>query len=260
VRAGSHTLRVEAEGTYPYQSDITLADGENRSADVPLEKVAAPRVPGAPAETSPGVELGLTGGPGIKLRGDRPWMTTLRLDVGVRAGWAVDFGLYAEYGLLDASGTCGTDAHGASPSSPLDLSVRNSFSSCWYAKAGLHLMVHFLPAHALDPWIAVEPGGRVTFYDFASYDPLAATTTRTTTKLPAFDVGARIGLDWHPARSFRPWAAGVYGGVVYTPVANENPATNAGNDDNAPPGVHNPGINPVQYWSVSFGLRTSLAF
>lgn len=257
LKSGGHTLRVEAEGTHPYQSEVVLSDDENRSIDVPLEKVAAAA---PPVETSPGFELGVTSGPGIKLRGDRPWMTTVRVDLGLRAGWAVNFGLYAEYGAIDASGTCGTDAHGASPSSPLDLSVRNSFDSCWYAKAGFELLVHFLPAHAFDPWIAVDPGGRLSFYDFASYDPLVGTTTRASTKLPALDVGGRVGLDWHPVASFRPWAVGLYGGLAYTPIANENPATNAGNNENSPPGVHNPGINPVQYYSAFFGVRSSLSF
>jgi hypothetical protein len=187
-------------------------------------------------------------------------MNDLRLDLGVRIGWAVALGLFAEYGTIDASGTCGTDAHGASPSGPLDLSVRNSFSSCTFARAGLQLGVHFLPAHAIDPWILVEPGGRMTFYDVASYDPLTGTTSRTSAQLPAFDVGARAGVDAHPVKAFRPWAIGLFGSLVYTPIANENPVPNAGNDANAPAGIHNGGINPVHYFSVFFGLRSSLAF
>jgi hypothetical protein len=209
---------------------------------------------------SPGFEMGLTGGPGIKLRGDDPWMTSVRLDIGLRLGWAANFGVYAEYGAIQASGTCGTDAHGPAPSTPFDLSVRNSFDSCTYAKAGLELLIHFLPAHAVDPWIAIDPGARLTFYDFDSYDPLAGTSTHSNKQLPALDVGGRVGLDWHPAPSFRAWAVGAWGGLVYTPLADENPARNAGDNDNAPPGVHNGGINSVQYWSVTFGLRSSLAF
>jgi len=187
-------------------------------------------------------------------------MNTVRLDVGLRLGWPVKLGFYAEYGVIDASGTCGTDAHGASPTQPLDLSVRSSFQSCTFAKAGLELAIHFLPAHAIDPWIAVEPGARMTFYQLTSFDPLSGTTTKTSSSLPAFDVGGRVGVDWHPARSFRPWAVGLYGSLVYTPIANENPATNAGNDTTAPPALHNGGINPVQYFSVFFGLRSSLTF
>jgi hypothetical protein len=248
---------VEADGMRAYQSEVVLTDDENRSVDVPLERIL---VQAAAAPTGPGFELGLSGGPGVKLRGDQPWMNTVRLDVGLRLGWPVNLGFYAEYGAIDASGTCGTDAHGPYPSQPLDLSVRNSFQSCTFAKAGLQLAIHFLPAHAIDPWIAVEPGARLTFYDFNSFDPLSGSTSKTSSALPALDVGGRVGVDWHPVRSFRPWALGLYGSLVYTAIANENPATNAGNDSTAPPGVHNGGINPVQYFSVFFGLRSSLTF
>jgi hypothetical protein len=257
LHSGGHTLRVEAEGMRAYQSEVVLADDENRSVDVPLEKVYVP--PPAPV-TGPGIEMGLSDGPGIKLHGDHPWMNTARFDVGFRIGWPVKLGLYAEGGTIDASGSCGTDAHGPYPSQPLDLAVRNSFQSCDYAKAGLELGIHFLPARAVDPWISVEPGARLTHYDFASFDPLDGTTRQTSTALPAFDVGGRLGVDWHPVASFHPWAVGVFGSVVYTVIANENPATNAGNDANAPPGIHNGGINPVSYFSVLFGLRSSLAF
>src|ERR1019366_2554775 len=195
LRSGTHTLRVEAVGMRPYQSEVVLADDENRSVDVPLERLL-PRQPAA--RRGRGFELGLSGGPGVKLRGDQPGMNTVRLDVAVRLGWPVKLGLYAEYGVIDASGACGTDAHGPSPTQPLDLSVRNSFQSCTFAKAGLELAIHFLPAHAIDPWIAVEPGARMTFYDFTSFDPLSATTARTSSGLPALDVGGRVGVDWHP--------------------------------------------------------------
>ena len=47
---------------------------------------------------------------------------------------------------------------------------------------------------------------------------------------------------------------------MYTVIANENPATNAGDDTTSPPALHNAGINSVQYFSVLFGLRSSLAF
>jgi len=257
LRSGGHTLRVEADGMRPYQSEVVLADDENRSVDVPLEKLLV-QAPGA--TTGPAFELGLSGGPGVKLRADDPWMNTVRLDVGLRLGWPVNLGVYAEYGVIDASGTCGTDAHAASPTQRLDLSVRNSFQSCTFAKAGLQLAIHFLPAHAIDPWIAVEPGARLTFYDFTSFDPLSASTSHSSSSLPALDVGGRVGVDWHPVRSFRPFALGLYGSLVYTAIANENPATNAGNDTAAPPALHNGGINPVQYFSLFFGLRSSLTF
>ncbi|HEY8091268.1 MAG TPA: PEGA domain-containing protein [Polyangiaceae bacterium] len=257
LKSGGHTLRVEADGMHPYQSELSLSDGENRSVDVPLEKVVAPA---AAVEMAPGVEIGITGGPGVKLHGDHPWMTTVQADLGLRLGWVTNFGVFAEYGSIDASGNCGTDAHAASPTSAVDLSVRNSFHSCQYLEAGLQLLIHFLPAHAFDPWIAGQTGARLTFFDFSSFDPLGGSTSHTVTRLPAFDVGGRVGLDWHPVQGFRPWAIGAYASVVYTAIANENPATNAGNDSNAPPATHDPGVSSVSYFSVLFGARTSLAF
>jgi hypothetical protein len=257
LRSGGHTLRVEADGMRAYQSEVVLADDENRSVDVPLERIY---VPAPPAATGPSFEMGLSGGPGVKLRADHPWSNSVRLDLGFRIGWPVTLGVYGEYGAIDASGTCGTDAHGPYPTQPLDLGVRSSFQSCTFARAGIELAIHFLPAHAFDPWISVDPGARLTFFNFTSFDPLTGTSSPTSSTLPALDVGGRLGLDWHPVSSFRPWAIAVFGTVVYTPIADENPATNAGNDANAPPATHNPGINPVQYFSVGFGLRSSLAF
>jgi len=257
LHSGGHTLRVEAEGMRPYQSEVVLADDENRSVDVPLEKIyVAP--PAAP--TSPSVDIGVSWGPGVKLRTDHPWMNAVRLDLDARLGWAVALGLFGEYGVIDPSGTCGTDAHGPYPAGPLDLSVRNSFLSCNFARAGLQLGIHFLPAHAIDPWISADAAGRLTFFDVASFDPLTGTTSRSSTSLPAFDVGGRLGVDWHPVKAFRPWAIALYGSVVYTVIADENPVANAGNDANAPSGLHDGGINPVQYFSVGFGLRSSLVF
>jgi hypothetical protein len=263
LKSGKHTLRVEAEGMRPYEGEVTIADDENRSVDVQLEKESAAATPPGPtpsAPSAPSFEVGVSGGPGIKMHGDNPWVNVVRVDVGVRGGWRVNLGLYAEYGIVDASGACGTDSHGPSPAQPLDLSVRNSFQSCTFAKAGLQLALHILPKGAIDPWIALEPGGRLTFYNFASYDPLDGSTGNTSKALPALDLGARVGADWHPVASFRPWSVGAYASLVYTAMANENPAENAGNDANGPPGVHSSGINAVQYFSVFFGLRSSLAF
>jgi hypothetical protein len=256
--SGGHLLRVEADGTRPYQSEVVLSDAENRTIDVALEKVA---VAPAAVASSPSLELGASGGPGVKLRGDQPWMATVRADVALRLGWVVGLGLFGEYGAINASRTCGSDAHGAFPEQPLDLSVRSSFQSCSYAKAGLLLTLHFLPARAFDPWVAFEPAGRLSFYNFAAFDPLTGTTAQQSTTLPALDVGMRLGLDWHPVGAMHAWAVGLFAALVYSPLALEDSAKNAGNDANAPSGLSHGGSDaPVQYFSTAFGLRTSLAF
>src|SRR5262249_47558184 len=148
IKSGGHTLRVEAEGMRAYQSEVVVADDENRSIDVPLEKEYAPPTP---EESGPGGEVGGAGGAGSKVDGDKPWTESVRLDLGLRLGWYVDLGVYGEYGAIDASKACGTDSHGPTPSQPLDLSVRSSFQSCSFAKAGLLLAIHFLPKLAVDP-------------------------------------------------------------------------------------------------------------
>jgi hypothetical protein len=262
LSSGGHTLRVESAGMRPYQAEVVIGDDESRTIDAKLEREPESGGGGAQEadQKAPNIDLGVSGGPGVKLHGDQPWMTTVRVDLGLRAAWIMGLGLYAEYGAIDASGACGTDSHGPSPAQPLDLAVRNSFQACRYAKAGLLLSVHFLPAHAFDPWIAIEPGARMTFYDFAAFEPLAGTTSYASSALPALDLGGRVGLDWHPVPSFRPWAIGAYGSLVFTVIANEDPAKNAGNDSTAPPAIHDGGITAVQYFSVFFGLRSSLAF
>jgi len=265
LRSGGHTLRVEAEGMRPYQSEVVLSDDENRSIDVPLETAYAP----PPAEAkAPGLELGVSGGPAVKMHGDRPWMGAVRADVGWRAGWPTDLAFYVEYGSIDAAAQCGTDLHGPSPSQPLDLAVRYSFSACRYAKAGLEVVVHFLPAHAFDPWLGVEPGFRATFYDFTRYDPLSGQRSSGHDTMPAIDVGVRLGLDWHPARGYRPWALGPFASLVVTPVADESPdhdggnngGNNGGSSSPTPPGSNSDTSGPVHYLSVYFGLRSSLTF
>jgi hypothetical protein len=264
VRSGGHTLRVEAEGMHPYQSEVTIADDENRSVDVPLEKEY---VPPPPEDKGPGFELGLQYGPGVKLHGDQPLEEMVRVDVGWRPGWPTNLGLYLELGDIAASGACGSSMSGPSGFTPTGLDVRYSFRSCIYAKAGFQIAVHFLPAHRFDPWIAVDPGFRLTFFDYHQYDPLGeqpngGTSTRPE---PAVDLGLRIGLDWHPVADYRPWAIGPYASLVVTPVANENPAQNNNNNNNGgnnnlQPGEVTPDNGPATYLSLFFGLRTSLAF
>jgi hypothetical protein len=181
LKSGGHTLRVEADGMRAYQSEVVLADDENRSIDVPLEKIY---VPPPPPDSGPSFEVGVSGGPGVKMHADNPWMMTGRVDVGWRPGWPTNLGLYAEYATIDATNTCGTDLHGPAPAQPLDLQLRSSFQSCAYAKAGIELVVHVLPAHAFDPWIAFEPGARLSLYDYVTFDPLSGHSAHNTDTLP----------------------------------------------------------------------------
>ena len=265
LASGGHTLRVEAKGMHPYQSEVTIADGENRSVDVPLEREY---IPPPPDDKGPGFELGLQYGPGVKFHGDQPLEEMARVDVGWRPGWATNLGIYLELGDVAASGVCGTSMHGPSPSAPTDLEVRYSFQSCIYAKAGFQIAVHLLPAHRFDPWIAFEPGFRLTFFHYRGFDPLGEQRNISDSgPMPALDFGLRVGLDWHPVATYRPWAIGPYASLVVTPIANENPAQNSnsnnnnnGANNNLQPGNSDNGSGPASYVSLFFGLRTSLAF
>jgi hypothetical protein len=265
IKSGGHTLRVEAEGMHPYQSEVMIADDENRSVDVPLEKVY---VPPPLEEKGPGFELGLQYGPGVKLHGDQPLQEMVRVDVGWRPGWPTNLGLYLELGDIAASGACGSSMPGPSGFTPTGLDVRDSFRSCAYAKAGFQIAVHFLPAHRFDPWFAIDPGFRLTFFDYRTYDPLGQQQPNSganTRPEPAVDLGLRVGLDWHPVAGYRPWAIGPYASLVFTPIANENPAQNDNNNNNGGNNNLQPGNvitdnGPATYLSLFFGLRTSLAF
>jgi|CZKU01.1.fsa_nt_gi hypothetical protein len=265
LESGGHTLRVEARGMHPYQSEVTIADDENRSVDVPLEREY---VPPPPEDKGPGFELGLQYGPGVKLHGDRPLEQMVRVDVGWRPGWSTNLGLYFEVGDIAAASVCGTSLHGPSSTTPTDLDIRYSFQSCMYAKAGFQIAVHLLPAHRFDPWIAFEPGFRLTFFHYKQFDPLGEqqNVSDDSGPTPGLDLGVRVGLDWHPVAAYRPWAIGPYASLVVTPLANENPAqnnnsnNNGGNNNLQPSNNDKTNDGPASYVSLFFGLRTSLAF
>jgi len=269
LKSGGHQLRVEAPGMVPYQSEVVLGDDENRSVDVPLEHEYAP----PPAEPAgPGVEIGVSDAPGVRLHGDDPWMNAARVDVGWRAGRPTNLGLFLEEDEIDASGDCGTGLPAAATAPPLGLEQRWSFKSCRALKAGLQVVVHFLPAHRIDPWFGVEPGFRLGIYHFTVFDPLSGQSNNGDDVEPNVDLGARAGVDWHPLASFRPWAIGVFGSVMFS-IAGEPKANNSGccgdTQNGIPVGAapnENNGNNngggggPDTYLSVFFGLRTSLAF
>jgi hypothetical protein len=264
LKSGGHTLRIEAEGMHPYQSDVAISDGENRTIEVPLEKqqAAAP-----PPEELPSFVLGVQYGPGVKLNSDNPWEQMVRVDVSWRPGRYVEWGVLLEAGSIDASGLCGTNVHGPAPTTPTDLEPRYSYTSCKYLKAGLAWAFHILPAKAFDPWIALEPAFRLGVYTYRQYDPLGELQNGTfSVATPALDVGARIGLDWHPVDSYRPWAFGPYVSLVYTPIAEENPPhannNNGGNNNGSvqPGGSSGGDDNPAHYFSLFFGVRTSLTY
>lgn len=262
LKSGGHTLRVEAKDMVPYQSEVVLADDEKRSIDVPLQHVYIPP-PQKPIEPpGPNLELGLSLGPGVKMHGDKPWMMIERVDVGYRAGWPTDLAFFLEAAEINASGTCGTNLHGATASSPTDLSTRYSFDSCQHARAGFWFGFHLLPAHVVDPWLGVEPAFRLTKYSYRSFDAFASPPLGSATHVsPAIDAGLRAGVDIHPIRSFKPLGIGVYGALIFAIIADEDVDKHDSNGQTTSPfNNNNDGSGPAFYTSLAFGARGSLQF
>ena len=258
IKSGGHQLRVEAPGMVPYQSEVVLSDEEHRSVDVLLQKVY---VPPPPEDRWPGFEMGISEGPGVKLHGDRPWMNMTRLDIGWHPGRRTDLGFFIEADELDASRNCGTDEQSAATASALTLDPIWSFSSCVNLKAGLQVLVHLLPRSPIDPWLAFEPAFRVSVFNYTVFQPLSGESNTGGDATPAVDFGGRLGLDWHPLDSFHAWAIGGYGSLVFS-VAKEQPKfpggqVTTGSSPSQSSGNQSGG--PDAYFSVFFGLRTSLA-
>lgn len=255
LKSGGHQLRVEAAGMLPYQSEVVLTDDENRSVDVQLQKVY---VSPPPEDKWPGFEIGISEGPGVKLHGDRPWVNMTRLDIGWHPGRRTDLGLFLEAAEIDASHNCGTDEPSAASASPLTLDPRWSFSSCIHAKAGLQVLVHLLPEDRFDPWLAFEPAFGLTHFNYTVFDPLSGQSASQGDVEPGIDIGGRLGLDWHPLASFRAWAIGGYGSLVFS-IANEQPKLPGGLQVGGSPAQPDQSNGPNTYLSVFFGLRVSLA-
>ena len=157
LSSGGHTLRVEAPGMRPYQSEVMVQDREQRGVDVVLEALAPPI--SAPHETAGplhDMELGLRTGFGVmttKARGQNDSGEKSRsvnfipigFDIGTRLGRPTFLGIYAEYGWLDKSNTCGIARHGPNSDYAGDPATRYGYTGCKMAKAGVELLFHVLP-------------------------------------------------------------------------------------------------------------------
>ena len=206
LRAGGHTLRVVAPNMRPYQTEITVGDGEHRTIDVPLERVVTATV-AAPESRTP-VELAASTATGVKLHGDNPLVVALRAELAVRLRNRVDLGLYVEYGQIDTSGSCGFDIAGPEPTTPFDLGTRNQFTKCEYLMPGFSLVVQILPGRRVEPYVGISPGFR---FGFADYTPYFGSRMQDSINefFPAIVSGVRAGVDYHP-RANAAWVLGGY--------------------------------------------------
>jgi hypothetical protein len=250
IKSGGHTLRVIAGGMRPYQSEIAVADDEHRSIDVPLEKEPVPVVIAqmAPAEDLPSFETGVGLAAGVKLRGDKPLITTIRPEIAFRFGRRINFGLYAEYGQISTSGACGFDMPGPMPSTPYDFGVRNQFKSCRYVMPGLQLFIHARPKHAIDPYFGIAPGFRFGFTSWTPYIGGAAQPSHDQVFLGIVST-LRAAVDYHPRGPTDSWQVGAFVDAVVTFVSDESAHDQGYNQGPAGP-----------YPSILGGVRTSLTW
>ncbi len=245
--SGEHRLHVAAPGMRPFESELVIQDNEVRSIDVPLERDVAIATPVAVEPPGPGLELGVSVVPGVKLRADRPAVLAYRADLGFFKGRRTRLGFYVQYGTIDASGSCGTDIAGPSGTGPFDFGERNRFLKCQYVTPGLELLVHVLPKRRWDPYAGISPGFRFGFYKYDQYDATGALAQQRNEIMPAVVVGGNVGVDYHPTESFAGWVVGVAIDAELTAFGQEQ-ASNAS---------HSSGTT---YLSLYGGLRTAVAF
>ncbi|HEY1533221.1 MAG TPA: hypothetical protein VGF76_04365, partial [Polyangiaceae bacterium] len=183
---------------------------EKRGVDVVLEALAAPV--SAPHETAGplhDMELGLRMGFGTmmtKARGQNDAgyksqsvsFIPIGFDLGTRLGRPTFLGIYAEYGWLDKSNTCGIARHGPNSESVGDPATRYGYTSCKMAKAGVELVFHVLPKTIVDPYFGFDLGIQGTFTRYQSFDPTTGLVSSGNDNNAALQPGFQLGVDSHP--------------------------------------------------------------
>lgn len=241
LRAGGHTLRVTLPGMRTYQTEVLVAEGGNRTIDVPLE----PEVIAAVAEPAgPRFELGASMASGVKLRRDNPIVVAIRAEAALRLGRRFNFGAFAEYGRIETSAACGFDMAGPDPDSPFDTGPRNQYSKCSYLMPGLQLYARLRPGERLDPYVGVAPGFRFGFASYTRYFAGKMQDSRSDL-FPALVTGLRAGIDYHPSPG-RPWIVGAFVESAITLFGQESSDA--------------PNQSGVTFVSLFGGLRSTYAF
>lgn len=243
VGSGGHTLRVVAPGMRPYQAEVLVSEGGDRTIDVPLERELVLEAP----EDNPAFELGANLESGVKLHGDNPAVAALRLEAAFRFGRRVNFGLFAELGSISTANACGSSMPGTIPTTPYDFGPRNQFTNCTYVMPGLQLYIHVLPKRTFDPYIGIAPGFRFGFMDWTPYVNGVAQMPKNDI-FPGVVVGARAGLDYHPKADFAAWEVGAFFELAITVIGQEDSKDSSSNG------------NGDTYVSLLGGLRSTVAF
>lgn len=271
VSGGGHTLRVEAAGMKPYQTELVVNAGESRTIETPpLEK--APEPP-KPKLWWPTAETALSIGAGEKFNAGGATFFDTRLEIGLHFGAPTELSLYVDVGSIDpGSNNCGTHFHGPQAAGSGDFDVRYAFHGCTYVKPGLQFALHFLPRSKVDVWTSIDAGFSGTFISGLQLDPLTGRSEPITTNggvLPGIEAGARLGVDYHPLMhapvgetrtpTAARWAVGVFASFTYTIIGNDGPDDNGGSCCAKPPTNNNTKKDANWPWLL-FGARTSLTF
>ena len=207
--SGGHTLRVEAPGMRPYQSEVMIQDREKRGVDVVLEASAAPSAPHESAGPLHDMELGLRMGLGsmtTSARGQNDSASHSRtvsfipigVDIGYRLGRPTYLGIYGQYGWLDKSNTCGIARHGPNSEYAGDPATRYGYTSCNMGKVGVDLVFHVLPRTIVDPYFGFDLGIQGTFTRYRSFDPTTGAVSTGNDNNAALQPGFQLGIDSHP--------------------------------------------------------------
>ncbi|HKY39732.1 MAG TPA: PEGA domain-containing protein [Polyangiaceae bacterium] len=217
LKSGGHTLRVEAKGMRPYQSEVVVQDDERRGVDVVLEPIAVAVPP--PEKHGPlyDMEVGFRTGYGVMwtkaqdsqgrtFREQDVGFIPLWFDLGYRLGRPTYLGLYGQFGWLDKSKTCGLARHGADPENEADYAQRFGYESCKMVKAGIDVVFHLMPRTIVDPYFGFDVGVQGTFAKYRSYDPVVARTNTDAASSDgedgsfSFQPGFQLGIDVHPTK------------------------------------------------------------
>jgi PEGA domain len=218
LKSGGHTLRVEAPGMVPYQSEVVVQDNEKRRIDVVLEPMRAAAASIERHGPFHDMEFGFRTGYGSKhtkagnevlgTERDRSvGFIPLWLDIGGRLGRPTYLGLYLQYGWLNKSDTCGIARHGPDPTSPADSDPRFGYQNCFLLKAGVDVVFHLMPRTIVDPYFGFDVGVQGTFAKYQEYDPVTRESRTGNDNNASFQPGFQLGIDYHPTTG---WGLGLF--------------------------------------------------
>jgi hypothetical protein len=151
--------------------------------------------------------------PGVKLRGDNPFVLALRLEGAVRFKRRFNAGVFVEYARLSTSGSCGSDLPGPEPATDFDFGPRNQHSACSYLMPGAQAYFHLLPRNKIDPYVGLAPGFRIAFADYTTYWQ-GMKDSHSDTRL-GFVLGARAGVTYHMSQEVKSWTVGGFVEAAY---------------------------------------------